>query len=72
PPSVIDDSLAVTIEARTRGQRTNKLFCLLHRGRITSSNFGRVVAAGKSPNHLFADILNGSSLNKYSNLHVHV
>ncbi|WAR26928.1 hypothetical protein MAR_012632 [Mya arenaria] len=72
PPSVIDDSLVVTIEAMTRGQMTNKLWCLLHRGRITSSNFGRVMAAGKSPNHLIADIINVSSLNKYSNLLVQV
>ncbi|WAR23189.1 hypothetical protein MAR_036858 [Mya arenaria] len=72
PPSVIDDSLAVTIEARTRGQRTNKPWCLLHKGRITSSNSGRVMAAGKSQNHLIAEIINGSSLNKYSNLPVQV
>ncbi|WAR17574.1 hypothetical protein MAR_032168 [Mya arenaria] len=71
-PSVIDESRAVTIEARTRGQRTNILWCLLHRERISSSNFGQVMAAGKSLNHLIADIINESSLNKYSNLPVQV
>ncbi|WAR08804.1 LOW QUALITY PROTEIN: hypothetical protein MAR_018762, partial [Mya arenaria] len=30
------------------------------------------MAAGKSPNHLIADIINGSSLTKYSNLPVQV
>ncbi|XP_069100988.1 uncharacterized protein [Argopecten irradians] len=67
-PATIDKELQEYVEKNTRQQRESELWLDLHKGRITSSRFGDVMASGPSPNSLIKELLNGSSLNKYSTL----
>ncbi|XP_069126936.1 uncharacterized protein [Argopecten irradians] len=70
-PTTIDKELQEYVEKKnTRQQRESELWLDLHKGRITSSRFGDVMASGLSPNSLIKELLlvNGSSLNKYSTL----
>ncbi|CAG2256518.1 unnamed protein product [Mytilus edulis] len=68
PPPSIERELVDYIERNTRLQRGSTVWRDLHKGRITSSIFGDVIAAGRSPNSLIRQITEGSSLDRYSNL----
>ncbi|CAG2188608.1 unnamed protein product [Mytilus edulis] len=68
PPPSIERELVDYIESNTRLQRGSTVWRDLHKGRITSSIFGDVMAAGRSPNSLIRQITEGSSLDRYSSL----
>ncbi|KAK3087887.1 hypothetical protein FSP39_012065 [Pinctada imbricata] len=61
-PLTISTNLVKEIEMHTRGQRLSPLWHDLHKGRITSSSFGKVLRAGHSPNSLVKNIIEGSNL----------
>ncbi|XP_069125296.1 uncharacterized protein [Argopecten irradians] len=61
----IDDEVVKFIEQSTRGQRSCQMWIDLHKGRITSSIFGKVLKAGNNPNSLIKQIIEGSDLSKY-------
>nr|XP_034333490.1 uncharacterized protein LOC117680630 [Crassostrea gigas] len=71
-PVSIDDSLSLFIEQRTRSQRKCQIWKELHKGRITSSLFGAVLASGPSPTSLIKQVIHGSSLDRYPTLPVPV
>ncbi|KAK3098503.1 hypothetical protein FSP39_020126 [Pinctada imbricata] len=67
-PLTISTNLVKEIEMHTRGQRLSPLWHDLHKGRITSSSFGKVLRAGHSPNSIVRNIIEGSNLQKYNTL----
>ncbi|ESO85526.1 hypothetical protein LOTGIDRAFT_229455 [Lottia gigantea] len=68
PPSNIDMELVKYIEEYTQSQRLSKEWFKMHIGRVTSSLFGDVMSSGPSPTSLIKQIVEGSNLEKYTNL----
>ena len=65
PPMTIDEELVAYIENHTKGQRNNREWLELHKGRITSSIFGDVLHSRDKPLSLVKNIIEGSGLNRY-------
>ncbi|KAK3099741.1 hypothetical protein FSP39_008877 [Pinctada imbricata] len=63
-PLTISTNLVKEIEMHSRGKRLSPLWHDLHKGRITSSSFRKVLRAGHSPNSLVRNIIEGSNLQK--------
>lgn len=66
PPAEISTDLVTFIEKETCDQRQNQMWKDLHIGCIKSSLFGDVLRCNSSQDYLVKQILEGSSLDRYT------